>query len=85
MCEREREPRRYKLKLQEFLWPCISVRVGLGFLTNILYSKEGEQNWCSQSLYFKSSSTELHNKAVNCFKETDLWKCVTIKSLDPPP
>lgn len=42
MCERERkrekgkrEPRRYKLKLQEFLWPCISVSVGLGFLTNI--------------------------------------------------
>lgn len=39
--EREREkgkkePRRYKLKLQEFLWPCISVSVGLGFLTNIL-------------------------------------------------
>lgn len=32
----EREPRRYKLKLQEFLWPCISVSVGLGFLTNIL-------------------------------------------------
>lgn len=35
MCEGEREPRRYKLKLQEFLWPCISISVGLGFLANI--------------------------------------------------
>lgn len=55
MCERERErekgkrePRRYKLKLQEFLWPCISVSAGLGFLTNILCEqapKRGEYNW----------------------------------------
>lgn len=36
MCEGEREPRRYKLKFQEFLWPCISISVGLGFLANIL-------------------------------------------------
>lgn len=46
MCETEkgeREPRRYKLKLQEFLWPCISVSVGLGFLTNILCKRATER------------------------------------------
>lgn len=59
VCEREREkgkrePRRYKLKLQEFLWPCISVSVGLGFPTNIPceFQREGGKT-SAQSIYFK--------------------------------
>lgn len=42
--EEEREPRRYKLKLQEFLQTCISVSVGLGFLPNSLHQSPSERS-----------------------------------------
>lgn len=80
----KREPRRYKLKLQEFLWPCISVSVGLGFLTNIHSERTPERGGRGQLVL----TTHICEAIVFPYRiaNTEIWKGLkgTIKFPDFP-